>query len=156
VDFRFDVLGHNAAAAALFGADFGTGLAANSARLLFLDEGSRKAQLDWSRIAREMVGNLRANLARHPDDARLREVIDDLRRASADFAHWWQDQTVHERTYGRKRIRHPAVGEFTVCYNALCTSDGSDQYLYTLTPAGPTDEQALRTIIARHSETLVA
>ncbi|WP_123975432.1 hypothetical protein [Streptomyces sp. Ag109_O5-1] len=28
----------------------------------------REARLDWERVARETVGNLRAGLARHPDD----------------------------------------------------------------------------------------
>ncbi|WIM93375.1 helix-turn-helix transcriptional regulator [Actinoplanes oblitus] len=151
VDFRFDVLAHNAAAAALFGAEFGTGPTANTARALFLDEPMRATQLDWRRIAREMVGNLRANLARHPGDARLREVIDELGRASADFAGWWRDQTVSERTHGRKRIQHPEAGLLTVCYDVLGSPDGSDQHLFTITPEGAADELKLRGLITRYS-----
>ncbi|MFB9336386.1 MmyB family transcriptional regulator [Actinoplanes octamycinicus] len=151
VDFRFDVLAANPAAAALFGPGFGTGLTANTARALFLDDRMRDSQLDWPRIAREMVGNLRANLARHPGDGRLREVIDELRRSSADFADWWRDQTVAERTHGRKRIQHPEAGPLTVCYDVLGSRDGADQYLFTITPAGPADERKLRELITRHS-----
>lgn len=155
-DIRFDVLAHNAAATALFGPRFGTGTTANTARALFLDEQVRTLQLDWERIARETVGNLRANLARYPADGRLREVIAGLRRDSADFARWWQDQTVEERTNGRKRLRHPAAGELTVCYDVLGTRDGSGQILFTVTPAGPADERTLRQVIHRHSHTLLS
>jgi hypothetical protein len=86
---RFDILAHNQAAAAVFGAGFGTGAAANAARLLFLEPSTRRMQLDWARIARETVGNLRANLARHRDDLRLHELISGLCRDSPDFAGWW-------------------------------------------------------------------
>ncbi|WP_426512171.1 helix-turn-helix transcriptional regulator [Dactylosporangium sp. McL0621] len=154
VDFRFDVLAWNAAATALFGADFGTGLAANTARLLFLGDGPRRTQLDWECVARETVGNLRANRARHPDDARLGEVIDGLHRESREFAAWWDDHTVHERTHGTKRIRHPAAGVITVCYDALATLDGSGQLLFTLTPATPSDADALRTVLTHHTGAL--
>ncbi len=60
-DFRLDVLAHNAAAAALFGADYGTPGADNLARALFLPTPVRAMQLDWARVDRETVGNLRAN-----------------------------------------------------------------------------------------------
>ncbi|AEV85480.1 DNA-binding protein [Actinoplanes sp. SE50] len=153
IDFRFDVLACNAAARALFGDRFG---AENVARQVFLDAGLRTSQLDWAQIAREMVGNLRANQARHPRDARLREVIDGLRRESAEFAGWWGDQTVVERSHGRKRIRHPVAGVITVDYDALATRDGSGHSLFTVTPAGPADERALRLVIGQHSRALLA
>ncbi|GAA2333626.1 XRE family transcriptional regulator [Dactylosporangium salmoneum] len=122
--------------------------------MLFLAGDARRTQLDWTRIARETVGNLRANLARHPADPRLRELIDELRRDSPEFATWWHDQTVHERSHGRKRLWHPAAGELTVCYDALGTRDGSDQYLFTVTPATEPDAEKLRTILAAHTGTL--
>ncbi|BCJ39828.1 DNA-binding protein [Actinoplanes ianthinogenes] len=147
MDFRFDVLARNAAATAVFG----DALRGNSVRQLFLDDRLRATQLDWARVAREMVGNLRANLGRHPRDARLREVIDELRGASAEFAGWWADQTVTERAHGHKRIRHPEAGELALCYDVLASQDGSEQYLFTVTPAGPADERKLRELIARHS-----
>nr|WSX78906.1 helix-turn-helix transcriptional regulator [Streptomyces sp. NBC_00899] len=151
LDFRLDVLAHNAAAAALFGDDFGTAGADNLARALFLPTPVRAMQLDWARVARETVGNLRANLARHPDDRRLRELIAELRSASADFTTWWDDHTVRERDHGTKRVRHPAVGELTVNYDALATPGGFDQCLIAVTPADPAAERALRTLVSGHA-----
>jgi hypothetical protein len=145
VDFRFDVLAHNAAATALFGPEFAPGT--NTAEPLFLDPGSRDFQLDWTRIAREHVGNLRANLARHPDDPRLNALIGELRRTSHDFATWWDDQTVEERTNGTKRVRHPTAGTMTLRYDVLAVQDGSEQRLSVVTPADADAERALRTLL---------
>ncbi|MFK0173452.1 helix-turn-helix transcriptional regulator [Streptomyces sp. NPDC090306] len=154
IDSRFDVLAHNAAATALFGTGFGQGLAANSARLLFLSPDVRAAQLDWERVARETVGNLRANLARHRDDGRLRTLVAELRSASAEFAAWWDDRTVRERAHGGKRVRHATAGVLSLCYDTLAAVDGSDQRLLVLTPADAATERALRGLVARHTAAL--
>lgn len=154
IDFRFDVLARNEAAAAVLGAEFGFGAATNAARLLFLEPSTRLTQLDWASVAPETVGNLRANLARHSDDARLRELISELCRDSPDFAGWWQHQTVRELSHGRKRIRHPSGCELTVYYDALDTHDNSDQCLIVLTPADQETERNLRSIVGRHSQQL--
>ncbi|XVV15524.1 helix-turn-helix transcriptional regulator [Actinoplanes sp. CA-131856] len=145
LDFRFDVLAHNAAAVALFGPGFAVGT--NTAEPLFLDPGARAFQLDWTRIAREHVGNLRANLARHPGDPRLRSLIDGLRRQSPEFAGWWDDQTVQERTNGTKRVLHPTGGVMTVRYDVLAVQDGSEQRLSVITPADAQAENTLRALV---------
>ncbi|MEV4346431.1 helix-turn-helix transcriptional regulator [Actinoplanes sp. NPDC049596] len=145
VDFRFDVLAHNAAAVALFGPGFAVGT--NTTEPLFLDPGAREFQLDWDRIAREHVGNLRANLARHPDDPRLRALVAELRRASNDFATWWDDQTVQQRTNGTKRVLHPTAGVMTLRYDVLAVQDGSEQRLSVVTPADAHAENALRSLL---------
>jgi transcriptional regulator with XRE-family HTH domain len=149
VDFRADVLARNAAAAALFGEDFGTGQAANTARLLF-DPASalRAAQLDWERIARETVANLRANHARHPDDPKLAALVAELRGLSPQFGTWWDDHTIGTRSHGTKRLRHPTGGDLTVRYDVLATCDGSEQYLFAVTPDDAAAERALRRIVA--------
>jgi transcriptional regulator with XRE-family HTH domain len=148
LDFRFDVLAHNAAAVALFGPGFA--VATNTAQPLFLDPGARDFQLDWTRIAREHVGNLRANLARHPDDPRLRSLVGELRQNSPDFATWWDDQTVQERTNGTKRVLHPVGGVMTLRYDVLAVQDGSEQRLSVITPADAEAEDALRSLISQH------
>jgi hypothetical protein len=146
------VLARNEAAAALFGAGFGTGT--NVARLVFLDQATRRTQVDWAQVARETVGNLRANLARHRGDTQLGDLIAELRGGSPEFDGWWQDHTVQDRSHGRKRIRHPTGGELAVGYDVLATLDGSDQRLFVLTPTDPPTERALRTIISEHSRRL--
>ncbi|WP_328289720.1 helix-turn-helix transcriptional regulator [Nocardia aurantiaca] len=151
-DFRLDVLARNTAAAALFGPGFGPGI--NVARLTLLDPATRGTQLDWDRVARETVGNLRRNLARHPDDMRLREVIAELRTDSPEFAVWWDDHTVQDRSHGAKRIRHPEAGDLTVCYDNLTSPDGADHSITVLTPADAASATALRAILTAHADRL--
>ncbi|GAA0259443.1 helix-turn-helix transcriptional regulator [Actinomadura nitritigenes] len=156
MDFRFDVLACNAAASALFGPEFGHGRMDNTARMLFLVPETRETNVDWAAFAREMVGNLRANQARYPDDPRLAEVVAELRAASRDFAAWWDDRHVHERSRGRKRIRHAAAGVMTVDYDMLAALDGSDQRLFVLTPADGASERALRGLVTAHATALAS
>ncbi|MFR9798843.1 helix-turn-helix transcriptional regulator [Streptomyces sp. MS06] len=154
VDLRFDVLAHNSAAAALFGEDFGSGDTGNVARILFLSPRMRQMQLDWAQVARETVGNLRATLARHPDDPRLLEVVGELRSASPEFAIWWDDHTIRQRAHGTKRISHPSAGELAVNYDTLATLDGAGQCLIVVTPADPAAERCLRALMADRAGSL--
>ncbi|MBB1256448.1 helix-turn-helix domain-containing protein, partial [Streptomyces sp. OF3] len=154
VDFRFDVLAHNGAAAALFGEDFGTGETDNTARMLFLSPRVRRMQREWARVARETVGNLRAHLAHHPDDPRLLEVVGELRATDGEFARWWDDHTIGQRAHGTKRISHPSVGELTVHYDTLAALDEAAQRLIVLTPADTAAENCLRTLMADRAGSL--
>ncbi|MGW6989749.1 helix-turn-helix transcriptional regulator [Streptomyces sp. NPDC054946] len=154
VDFRLDVLAHNSAAAALFGEEFGTGDTDNVARMLFLSPRVRDMQLDWTHVAREVVGNLRAALGRHRDDPRLVEVITELRADVSQFAQWWDDHTVRQRAHGAKRIRHPSVGDLAVRYDTLATLDGAEQHLVVVTPADAAAERCLRVLMVDRAGSL--
>ena len=151
LDHSFDVLAHNAAASAMFGDDFGRGTASNVALLLFLDPDTRGSQLSWEQIARETVGVLRANAAKYPDDPRLAAVIARLRASDRDFAAWWDDHTVGERSSGVKRVAHPAAGVLTVAYDMLTAPDASEQRLVVLTPVDAETEQGLRALVTAYS-----
>ncbi|HET9172685.1 MAG TPA: helix-turn-helix transcriptional regulator [Actinospica sp.] len=150
VDFRFDVHARNDAAAALFGEDFGTPAGHNAAAMLFEIPEVRAAQLDWRRVARETVGNLRANQAGHRDDERLAALIERL-RADPDFELWWEDRTVEERAHGVKRLRIPGVGDLTLCYDYLSVGGRPELRLVTLTPADAESERRIRTLVARRT-----
>jgi len=112
----------------------------------------RKTQLDWRRVARETVGNLRANHARHRDDEQLSALIIKLRAADGDFALWWEGRTVEERAHGVKRLRHPEAGDVTMCYDYLTVAGRSDLRLVTVTPADAASEQGVRTLITRRTQ----
>ncbi|WP_259464858.1 hypothetical protein [Streptomyces sp. TLI_171] len=142
------MLAHNAAARALFGPAFGTGPASNTARLLFLDPAMRASQLDWQQVARETVGHLRAGAARHPEDPGLPLLVDELRTASPEFARWWDDHTVLDRSAGTKRVHHPDAGVLQLHYDIL---RAGPHLLYTLTPADPATDRALRRLVTAHT-----
>ncbi|MFJ1751946.1 helix-turn-helix transcriptional regulator [Kitasatospora sp. NPDC088134] len=164
-DHRLDVLAHNAAARALFGPSFrtadtptpdagpGSGGTGNLARMIFLDPAARTAQLDWEQVARETVGHLRAAAGRHPDDARLAALIGELRYRSGEFDRWWSDHTVLDRSSGRKRVRHAEAGVLHLHYDIL---GAGPHLLYTLTPADPATERALRRLVTAHTAATAA
>ncbi|NUR61042.1 MAG: helix-turn-helix domain-containing protein [Catenulispora sp.] len=151
IDHCFDVLAHNAAATAMFGDGFGSGLAGNTALLLFLGPESRRTQLSWEQVARETVGALRANRARYPHDPRLQQVVETLRARSPEFAGWWEDHTVGERTRGVKLVLHPVAGLMTVAYDVLAAGGEDEQRIVVLTPVDASTEERLRSLVGTYS-----
>lgn len=108
----------------------------NYTRWMLLDPAAREAFEDWPAVAADVVGTLRLYAGRHPDDLRLAELVGELTIKSAAFVTWWNDHRVHERTHGLKRMRHPAVGEIALRYEALALPGDEDQtlFLYTTDP----------------------
>ena len=143
---RTDILAANALACALI-ADWNRMPARerNYCRWLLLDPAAREAYQDWATVAAEAVGTLRLDAGRHPDDPRLNELVGELTIKSDDFRTWWADRRVHERTHGTKRMRHPAIGEITIRFEAFVLPGDLDQtlFVYTTDP-GSTSRDNLR------------
>ncbi|REK86693.1 XRE family transcriptional regulator [Streptomyces inhibens] len=117
----------------------------NTALLVFLDPVARALHPDWEGKAVEVVGNLRADSGRHPDDPRICEVVNELLARSTDFRRIWETQSVHECLRGTKRILHPHVGELQVTFESFRLSTDPDQALVTYTaPRGSETERRLR------------
>ncbi|MEU8784318.1 helix-turn-helix transcriptional regulator [Streptomyces sp. NPDC048637] len=117
----------------------------NTALLAFLDPSARALHPDWEAKAVEVVGNLRADSGRHPDDPRICEVVNELLAHSPDFRRIWEMQAVHECLRGTKRIRHPQVGELTVTFESFRLSTDPDQALVMYTaPRGSETERRIR------------
>lgn len=143
---RMDVLAWNPLAAALMGdpsrlpADH-----RNMARIMLLEPGSRELYVEWERHARETVGYLRHCAGRHPDDPGIASLVGELSVKSKQFARWWADHLVREKSAGTKRFRHPVVGELTLAYETLVPPGSPDQALVTYTAEpGSESETALR------------
>ncbi|MFJ9415534.1 helix-turn-helix domain-containing protein [Streptomyces sp. NPDC101227] len=117
----------------------------NSALLVFLDPEARGLHPDWQRIADEVVGNLRAESGRNPDDPRVCEVVTELLERSADFRRVWEAQAVSECLRGTKRIVNPVVGELVVTFESFRLTTDADQVLVTYSaPRGSDTEARLR------------
>ncbi|WP_422747500.1 helix-turn-helix transcriptional regulator [Micromonospora sp. WMMD1219] len=114
----------------------------NYIRWIFLDPGARDAFLDWSTVAADVVGTLRLDAGRHPDDPRLSELVGELTIGSPEFRTWWNGRHVHERTHGTKRMNHPAVGPITLRHEALALPGDPDQtlFVYTTDPGSPSHD----------------
>jgi transcriptional regulator with XRE-family HTH domain len=140
-----DVLYWNALAAAVL-ADFPALPTSrrNMARLLFLDPAAPARHLDWETSVRDTVGILRLSAGRDPHAPGLAELIGELSLRSATFRELWASHHVHEKTHGRKRFHHPAVGDFELDYETLHVPGPEHQMVVVHTPVpGSASAQAI-------------
>ena len=137
---RGDVLATNALARALL-ADFDAMpyRDRNLTKWILLDPAARELYVDWAQIASEMVAILRLDAGAHPDDPRTTELVGQLTLNSPEFATWWSQHKVLDRTWGHKRFRHPVVGPLEIDYEALHLPGDPDQTLFVYrAPEGDT------------------
>ncbi|GAB3233481.1 helix-turn-helix transcriptional regulator [Glycomyces halotolerans] len=143
---RTDVLAMNRLARAVIGDLESKPVAErNMARYLFLDPEARERTPEWERMAGDTVAVLRFDAGRHPDDARLADLIEELSERSGEFDDWWNDRRVLRRTHGIKRYRHPVVGDLEFYYESFEAPGDPDQVMcvYNVEPGSPSAE-ALR------------
>ncbi len=134
---RMDVLAWNALADAVVGFSRMPEGERNMARHAFLDPAARELYPQWEEVAAETVAHLRLDAGRHPDDPRLARLIEELTAGSPRFGPLWARHQVREKTHGRKRLRHPLVGELEVDYETLSFPDAPDQLFVAYTaPSG--------------------
>ncbi|ADG73285.1 transcriptional regulator, XRE family [Cellulomonas flavigena DSM 20109] len=131
---RGTVLARNALFSAVYGHPMEPGTCYT--RYLLLDPDARDRIIDWEACARAAVAGLRREVARRPQDHRLRQQIDELCRADADVARWWDDHRVSEYSSAPRRIRHPVAGDLSFDVELLVAPQEPDQHLvlYTVEP----------------------
>jgi hypothetical protein len=134
---RTEVLASNALLSAVL-CDLPPGTAL--ARFLFLDPLARERVVNWSYFAANTVAALRREVARRPQDGRLKALIDDLRAADPDVARWWDDHQVRDYASVPKLIRHPVGGDLAFDIEIVSAPRDEDQVLivYTAQPDSPT------------------
>ena len=148
---RTDVLAMNKLAALLL-TDFPAKPARdrNLLRWALLDEEARQRYVDWEKVVSSMVGTLRLDAGRHPDDPLLAQLVGDLSVRSEQFRRWWADHRVVERRDGIKRLDHPLVGRIDVFYEALEVTGEEAQTLFVYsTDPGSESESKLRVLADR-------
>ncbi len=111
----------------------------NLTRMLFLDAHTRELYVDWPREAARAVASLRLVAGRFPEDRALEELVGELSVKSREFARLWAKRPVENCVSGRKRFRHPEVGELELEFQVLALPDDSGQRLltYTAEPGTP-------------------
>lgn len=135
---RAEVLARNALLDAVLGTAFEPG--DSFVRWILLEPAARERITNWDHFAAAAVGSLRYEIGKFPDDAKLAELIDDLRARSPDVSRWWDEQGVIDHTSLVKRILHPTAGPLEFGVEAVTAPHCADQRLviYTVEPDSPT------------------
>lgn len=133
-----DILATNALAAAVNACSTA---GANQVRLMFLDPAMRDIFPDWEVVARETVASLRATAGLDQDDPRLTELVGELSVKSEDFRRLWARHDVLVKAAGRKRFRHPMVGDLDLGYETFAVNGVPGQMLvvYHADPGSPAE-----------------
>ncbi|WP_375500795.1 hypothetical protein [uncultured Jatrophihabitans sp.] len=92
---------------------------ANTTRFLYRDPAAREFFVDYDRMARDASAMLRLEAGRNPHDKDLITLVGELSTQSEAFRQHWASQNVTFYRTGRKRLRHPAVGELDLNFEAM-------------------------------------
>jgi transcriptional regulator with XRE-family HTH domain len=144
---RHDILAMNPLAEALYAPVLADGRRpANTTRFVYLQpDAARELFVDYDQIAKDAAAMLRLEAGRNPHDKALIELVGELSTRSELFRQRWASQDVRHHRTGRKRLRHPAVGQLDLDFEALELPSEPGLFLnvYTAAAGTPTHD-ALR------------
>jgi transcriptional regulator with XRE-family HTH domain len=131
-----DVLASNSLARAL-NPNFRVGV--NSVTSLFTEPSESVFHVEWEGLAARSVALLRGLADPRHADARLDAVVAEGTRSSATFREFWERHDVTRVGDGTHALRHPVVGELTLCFLRLplVGTHGQSIFLYTAEPGTP-------------------
>ncbi|MCO5975030.1 helix-turn-helix domain-containing protein [Actinoallomurus soli] len=114
----------------------------NTTRFTFLHPAARALYDGWPAVATAAVAQLRTTVAADPEDPALSALVEELTRASADFAGLWRRHDVRHHHTDRKTFHHPVVGDVTFGYESLGIGpDGQRLAVYQTAPGSPDHEK---------------
>ncbi|MGW7573099.1 helix-turn-helix domain-containing protein [Streptomyces sp. NPDC054765] len=152
---RLDIIGWNRLACALLG-DF-TALPPerrNLAVQVFLDPAARELYEDWDSKATAVVGYLRRDAGRYPDDPEMASLIGRLSSGSAEFRRLWAAHDVQDKGFGSKVLHHPLAGRLALAYETLTLPADPDQQVITYhAEPGSRSAEALRLLASDQEKT---
>ncbi|WP_422743393.1 helix-turn-helix domain-containing protein [Mycobacterium sp. WMMD1722] len=118
---RYDVLAMNQLARALYSPVLADPRRpANTARFVYLQpEAAKDFFVDYDQIVRDAAAKLRMEAGRNPHDEELIALVGELSTRSELFRQRWASQDVRLHRSGRKRVRHPVVGQLDLDVETL-------------------------------------
>ena len=118
---RHDVLAMNQLARALYAPVLADPRRpANTARFVYLNsEAAEDFFVDYDKIARDAAAMLRMEAGQNPHDEDLIALVGELSTRSDLFRKQWASQDVRFHRSGQKRLRHPAVGQLDLDFEAM-------------------------------------
>lgn len=139
---RHDVLAMNQLARALYSPVLADPRRpANTTRFVYLNtEAAEQFFVDYDQITRDAAAMLRLEAGRNPHDEELIALVGELSTRSELFRQRWASQDVRFHRSGRKRLRHPVVGQLDLDFEAmeLPSEPGLQLNIYTAAADTPT------------------
>jgi transcriptional regulator with XRE-family HTH domain len=144
---RHDILAMNTLARALYSPVLDSAVAgatakraANTTRFMYLDPAARDFFIDYDRLATDAAAMLQLEAGRNPRDRDLITLVGELSTQSELFRQHWASHNVKFHRSGRKRLRHPVVGDLDLNFEAMELSSEPELRLniYTADPHTPT------------------
>ena len=150
----WDVLAWNRAAALVL-TDYGTlpPDQRNILRVVFGNPAIRAKQKDWQGMARHLVGAFRVDAARAGAVKEIADLVEELCRASADFAVFWNENDVYAPSEGVKHLQHPQLGVFEMEYSAFAVDGRPDLGLLVYNPLDERIKERIRALTSRSAAT---
>ena len=114
---------------------------ANTTRFVYLrPDAAKELFVDYDQVARDAAAMLRLEAGRNPHDKALIALVGELSTQSELFRQRWASQDVRYHRSGRKRLRHPAVGQLDLDFEALelPSEPGLALNIYTAAAGTPT------------------
>jgi transcriptional regulator with XRE-family HTH domain len=138
---RHDVLAMNQLARALYAPILADPRRpANTTRWIYLfPEAAEEFFVDYDQITRDAAAMLRLEASHNPHDEQLVALIGELSTRSELFRQRWASQDVRFHRSGRKRLRHPVVGQLDLDFEAmdLPAEPGLRLNIYTASAGSP-------------------
>jgi transcriptional regulator with XRE-family HTH domain len=106
----------------------------NLLRFVFLAPAARTFIRDHAARARRVVAEFRADVSTHLNDPAIRNLVDDLRRQSRDFARLWDEHGVLGREGGERTFNHPTDGFLRFAQVTFNLASGPELKLTILVP----------------------
>lgn len=135
---RWDLLAWNDAAIHMF-CDF-SALPPTERNILFFVFADPRARAlfgnGWPKVARAMLAQFRAVHDLWAGDPAFAQLVDRLRKSSAEFGAWWPDHDVRAPVSGRKAIHHPTQGLVHFDHASFQVNDNPALKLVIYTPVG--------------------
>lgn len=139
---RYDVLAMNQLARALYSPVLADPRRpANTARFVYLaPEAAKDFFVDYDQMAGDAAAKLRMEAGRNPHDEQLIALVGELSTCSELFRQRWASHDVRMQRFGRKRLRHPIVGQLELDVESLelPVDPGLHLIIYTAPAGTPT------------------
>jgi transcriptional regulator with XRE-family HTH domain len=106
----------------------------NYLELIFLEPAAREYLVNWESHAKRMIAEFRAGIGDKIGTPWVSELIERLKTQSPEFARWWKDHDVSDRSAFLYEINHPKLGRLSFERSVYTPAEAPDLKLVLFAP----------------------